>query len=116
MDPSRTNTTSYGEEGRTFPCSDATHSSTSSSSSYIIIIVLRSVFPISVSVFYALKDFPLTGMKGVVIGSQSPWVEVHALESGAEQVGYEKGVRNGALHHEISLETELFFWDNISLR
>ncbi|VDP23367.1 unnamed protein product [Heligmosomoides polygyrus] len=41
---------------------------------------------ISVSVLHALNSYPLKGMKGIVIGSEEPWVEMYALLSGAEQV------------------------------
>lgn len=38
------------------------------------------------SVLHALNSYPLKGMKGIVIGSEEPWVEMYALLSGAEQV------------------------------
>ncbi|CAJ0606265.1 unnamed protein product [Cylicocyclus nassatus] len=38
------------------------------------------------AVLYALRDYPVVNMTGVVIGSQLPWVEVQALHSGARKV------------------------------
>ncbi|CAJ0606157.1 unnamed protein product [Cylicocyclus nassatus] len=38
------------------------------------------------AVYYALKDYPVVNMTGFVIGSQSPWIEVLALQSGAAKV------------------------------
>ncbi|VDL76380.1 unnamed protein product [Nippostrongylus brasiliensis] len=37
------------------------------------------------SVFHALRDYPVNNMSGLVIGSQTPWVEVLALKSGARE-------------------------------
>ncbi|KAK6746595.1 hypothetical protein RB195_000085 [Necator americanus] len=38
------------------------------------------------SVYYALRDYPVKDMVGFVIGSQRPWIEVQALRSGASKV------------------------------
>ncbi|WKY07373.1 hypothetical protein Q1695_007093 [Nippostrongylus brasiliensis] len=38
------------------------------------------------SVFHALRDYPVNNMSGLVIGSQTPWVEVLALKSGAREI------------------------------
>ncbi|ETN76976.1 hypothetical protein NECAME_00502 [Necator americanus] len=39
-----------------------------------------------ISVYYALRDYPVKDMVGFVIGSQRPWIEVQALRSGASKV------------------------------
>ncbi|KAL6737989.1 hypothetical protein Aduo_011589 [Ancylostoma duodenale] len=38
------------------------------------------------SIYYALRDYPLTNKTGFVIGSRHPWIEVQALRSGASEV------------------------------
>uniref|UniRef100_A0A914WUH6 Uncharacterized protein n=1 Tax=Plectus sambesii TaxID=2011161 RepID=A0A914WUH6_9BILA len=38
------------------------------------------------AVFFALKHFKPTGLTGMVIGSQTPWVEAMALYHGAAKV------------------------------
>lgn len=39
-----------------------------------------------VAVHYALQDYPVTNMTGIVLGSEKPWVEVMALRNGAKEV------------------------------
>ncbi|KIH48859.1 hypothetical protein ANCDUO_21068, partial [Ancylostoma duodenale] len=38
------------------------------------------------AVYYALQDYPVKNMTGIVLGSQKPWVEVMALRNGAKEV------------------------------
>ncbi|KAJ1369137.1 hypothetical protein KIN20_030539 [Parelaphostrongylus tenuis] len=38
------------------------------------------------AVYHALKKYPVTGKSGFVVGSQLPWVEVHALVLGARKL------------------------------
>ncbi|KAL6737128.1 hypothetical protein Aduo_010799 [Ancylostoma duodenale] len=40
----------------------------------------------SMAVYYALQDYPVKNMTGIVLGSQKPWVEVMALRNGAKEV------------------------------
>ncbi|WKY08736.1 hypothetical protein Q1695_007896 [Nippostrongylus brasiliensis] len=38
------------------------------------------------SMYHALRDYPLHNQVGFVVGSETPWVEIHALKSGARKV------------------------------
>ncbi|EYC06058.1 hypothetical protein Y032_0078g1170 [Ancylostoma ceylanicum] len=42
--------------------------------------------PEGLEVYYALRGYPLHNMVGFVIGSETPWIEVQALRSGARKV------------------------------
>ncbi|EPB77000.1 hypothetical protein ANCCEY_03908 [Ancylostoma ceylanicum] len=40
----------------------------------------------AMAVHYALQDYPVTNMTGIVLGSEKPWVEVMALRNGAKEL------------------------------
>ncbi|KIH51298.1 hypothetical protein ANCDUO_18617, partial [Ancylostoma duodenale] len=40
----------------------------------------------AMAVYYALQDYPVKNMTGIVLGSEKPWVEVMALRNGAKEL------------------------------
>uniref|UniRef100_A0A914XFF9 DUF268 domain-containing protein n=1 Tax=Plectus sambesii TaxID=2011161 RepID=A0A914XFF9_9BILA len=55
----------------------------------------------SAAVFYALEHYKPTGLSGMVIGSQSPWIEAMLLFYGAKQVTTAEYAPLSILHPDI---------------